>query len=247
MDFHASELNLAPVLDAAALTVEVAGNDSFAFLPYSSWFGSAASMLNRSIVLAANEGVLLVQDSFDVTDDDIDDGRGKVLQQAGPVWHFSPTDTPLTSPTGGGGEPAWVMSQGAGVNLFVAVDLASPGSPGHFDVGVQTVDVWSKNSQQSAFGKATLDTPGRYSFVSLLVPAVANHTARLSQEHRSDADGQRRNFVVSVAQHPSGSGVTASVSWPWETCSGASYCGRKVEMALGIQGDATWTVKRSRL
>ena len=69
LDYHASELNLAPVLNPLTLRGESKTNvnqkdtskDSCSFLEYSSWF-SPSSTLNRTMLLAAEEGTtVLVQ------------------------------------------------------------------------------------------------------------------------------------------------------------------------------------------
>ena len=237
LDYHASELNFAPVLGERALLVETAAasNDSIAFIPYSSWFAYDHS-LNRTMLLAADEGVVLVQDSLDVGASAVSGGQALA---AGPIWHFSPTVAPLTA-AATTVEPGWAMSQGSDINLFVALDLCSTPAADSADealeVGVQTVDVWSKDRQRTAYGRTALTSAGRRCFVSLLVPNRA-----------SDLRGQgHRSFTTAVAKTESG-GVIATVSWPSKTCAGSAYCGTKLELVLGASGADDWSVKRTQL
>ena len=145
----------------------------------------------------------------------------------------------------GTAEPPWVLSVGAAVNLCVSFQLHHPnataGDAGDaaplLHVDVQTVDVWEKNSQQTAFGSTLLATPGRYSFLSLLVPVRATDLP---------SSGAGRSFVSTIKH--TAQGVQASVTWAAPRCSsGAAYCGTKLELSLGDQGQGQWLVKRTKL
>ena len=104
---------------------------------------------------------MLVHDSLQVGDQTAQAGI-----TAGPIWHLGPVAPPLTGGDRGAGQ--WVLSQNASVNLFAQFSLEP--RPEALHVGVQCVDVWSKENQQTAYANVTL-TAGRHSFVSLLVPA----------------------------------------------------------------------------
>ena len=242
LDYHASELNLAPVLNPLTLRVESkanlnqkdsmhTSNDSCSFLEYSSWF-SPSSTLNRTMLLAAEEGVLLVQDYFDANE-----ATASASLNVGPVWHFSPSNTPLVR-NATDTETAWVMSKGAKVNLFVAIDIKSGSRSAVVDK--QTVDVWSKADQQSAFGRVTLEKSsaggGQVRAVSLLVPCKPTDIV----------DGHDRSFVTSIIQRSDGGEVAAMVSWPTSMCTGSSYCGTSLELRLGAQGGQQWNITRKK-
>ena len=91
----------------AVIPSELAGpDDSMVTMQYSCWFYCGISH-NRSLLLAAPEGVLLVRDTVAV-----EDSLQQQLQ-AGPVWHFGPAATPLQGRGRGG--LSWVQSQNASV------------------------------------------------------------------------------------------------------------------------------------
>ena len=170
---------------------------------------------------------MLVRDSLQVGDQTAQAGI-----TAGPIWHLGPVAPPLTGGDRGVGQ--WVLSQNASVNLFAQFSLEP--RPEALHVGVQCVDVWSKENQQTAYANVTL-TAGRHSFVSLLVPARA---ADVPQPH-----AQQRSFESTVVQ--SGSGVVATVRWPNAQCGGSPYCGTELRMTLGDDADEGWGVERRPL
>jgi hypothetical protein len=148
-----------------------------------------------------------------------------------------------------------VLSQGADVNLCVTIALGTDtGAAADLQVGVQALDVWSKKQQQTAFGRTRLTQPGRYSFVSLLVPVRA---ADLPPKHGATAESGgagkgQRSFVTSLSQHSAASGgkdtVAASVEWRAALCvSGSEYCGTRLDITLGTQGGAHWGIERTQL
>lgn len=219
---------------------------------YTSWFDVSIS-LNRTMVLAADEGVLLVHDILDVGT-----AVAAAALQAGPVWHFSPTLPPVVSweHRSAAGNLSWAMSQGAPVNLFVAIDLARPdrgaddaipiNGAGQFRMGVQTLDVWSKRAQRSAFGSAVLDCAGRWSFVSVLVPSRAVDTPASPLGNSGD-DDTSRSFDVAAKQTKDGAHVSVTVSWPLSRCaSNATYCGSRLQMIIDADSGA-WSVTRNKL
>lgn len=183
------------------------------------------------MVLAAEEGVLLVQDHFVAKE-----ATTFTSLNVGPVWHFSPSNTPVVRQATGS-ESAWVMSQGARVDLFVGIDIKSASRP--VTVGVQRVDVWGKNGQQSAFGRVTLEQSssegGRVWALSLLVPV----------KHSDVVNGHERSFVTSTTRSSDGEGVLMSVSWPLSMCQGSPYCGTRLEIRLGTQDGRQWNVTRT--
>ena len=149
------------------------------------------------------------------------------------------------------------MGQGAGVNLCVTIALDSTtGAPADLQVGVQAVDVWSKKQQQTAYGRVRLDKPGRYSFVSLLVPVRAadlpSHGTTTAQSAGGGDGKSLRSFNTSLTQQSGGgeegTTVAASVEWRAALCvSSSEYCGTRLDITLGTQGGAQWSVKRTRL
>ena len=151
VDYHASELNLAPTLRSAKVetSADGDGDDSFAHLGYTSWFSYDVA-LNRSMVLAGPEGALLVKDVLDVG---ATNAQGEAGMQAGPIWHFGPVAQPVLGSdsvsrssssdgggggSGGGGSNKWVLSQNASVNVCVVFSyrydsLPSGGAPSAAD------------------------------------------------------------------------------------------------------------------
>ena len=266
VDYHASELNLAPILQNA--TVDTAGDDSAALLSYTDWF-SYDVHLNRTMVLAGPEGVLLVRDVLDVGP-----AAAQAGMQAGPIWHFGPIAQPVAGSDSRAGasknngalgavSSKWILSQNASINLCIVFSHSCPGCSGRsgggattgpdssdLHVGFQTADVWSKPGQQSAYANTTL-TAGRHSFVSLLVPVRVSDIP--PQTHAGVAGDQpRRSFVTELTQ--SASGVVALVSWPRNLCAtGTPYCGTTVEIALNDgalsppSGATAWVVTRRPL
>jgi hypothetical protein len=151
--------------------------------------------------------------------------------QAGPIWHFGPVATPVTGWENTTlGSHSWVVSQNASVNLCVGFSLHSPGAPAapQLSVGFQTVDVWQKPGQQTAYGNTTL-TAGVHSFVSLLVPVQVSDLSA----------GDLRSFDSTIAQ--TDVGVTATVSWGKTQCKSSGFCGTAIDVVL--TGN-TWSVKR---
>ncbi len=241
VDYHASELNLAPILQSA--TVDTTGDDAVAQLAYTQWFGYDMS-LNRSMILAGPEGVLLVRDVLDIGTAAVETGM-----QAGPIWHFGPVAQPVVGgsdargalSSSGGSSDKWVLSQNASVNLCVVFnykhdagrsDGRVPMIPATSDlqVGFQTADVWSKSGQQSAYANTKLLSAGRHSFVSLLVPV---RVSDLPSQHTYGftEDRMLRSFETDLVQ--TATGVVATVRWPRSMCvSSSTYCGTTVEIAL---------------
>jgi hypothetical protein len=223
VDYHASELNLAPTLVSA--TVETQADDSLGRMQLTDWF-SYDVQINRTMLLAGAEGVLLVRDVVDVGP------TAAQGVQAGPIWHFGPVATPVL-----GGDKTlsghqWVLSQNASVNLCVAFSLHSLQEPSAvLTVGAQRVDVWSKPGQQSAFGNTTL-TAGRHSFASLLVPVRSSDLP----------PAVLRSFATTLAQ--TADGVTATVSWERAKCSASDFCGTALDITLT---DSNWSVHRRPL
>ena len=233
VDYHASELNLAPALrsataDSKPVATGAISQDSFASLHYSSWF-AYDMQLNRSLLLAGSEGVLLVSDVLDVGQE-----TAAKAMQAGPIWHFGPVAEPITSATEG-----WVASQNASVNLCVAFDMRHThrgnvtSAPLH--VGYQTVDVWSKPGQRTAFASTPLKGAGTYSFVSLLVPI-----------NGSDLPANtKRSFKTNITQTEDG--LSATVTWDESSCVGHNdYCGKQLDLHIGA-GGSSWEVQRHPL
>ena len=120
------------------------------------------------------------------------------------------------------------------VNVFVGFSLATSNSPDPVDVktGFQTVDVWSKTNQQTAYAQTAL-TAGMYSFVSLLVPVKMTDLPD---------NVKQQSFTTALTQSAHG-GVTASVSW--DHCTGSSYCDTTLQLTL--HGNGTWAASRSAL
>lgn len=260
VDYHASELNLAPTLRTA--TVDTKGDDSAALLSYTEWFSYDVT-LNRTMVLAGPEGVMLVRDVLDVGPTTAQAGM-----QAGPIWHFGPVAQPVSGnsrSSGGVGADSskWILSQNASINLCVVFSHSCPGcsrragggatagpDPSDLHVGFQTADVWSKPGQQSAYANTTL-TAGRHSFVSLLVPVRVSDLP--PQTYASVAGDQPpRSFETQLTQ--TAGGVVASVSWPRSLCTtGSPYCGTTMQIALNDgalsppSGATAWVVTRRPL
>ena len=127
---------------------------------------------------------------------------------------------------------AWILSQNASVNICVQFNLwqgdSAEGRP--LGANYQTVDVWSKKSQRTAFANATL-VPGFQSFVSLLVPVKVSDLSPTGL----------RSFQSTVSQ--SNEGVEATVSWDTSLCIGSEYCGTLLR--LQVKHNGSWSVLRS--
>ena len=115
-------------------------------------------------------------------------------------------------------------------------------------MNVQTLDVWEKKQQQTAYAKVKLSAPGRYSFLSLLVPVRASDLPAPPQRPTRPGFGSERSFTTSVSQSssPTGGAVSATVMWNRTLCVSASkYCGTQLDIKLGAQGGASWSVERT--
>eukprot|EP01052_Picozoa_sp_SAG31_P025078 SAG31_NODE_2176_length_6256_cov_1.835797_3_plen_873_part_00 len=228
VDFHASELNLAPSLVNA--TVLTKKDDSIAKMQYNSWFSFDVE-LNRTVLLAGAEGVLLVRDEVNVGA-----AAAQRKMRAGPVWHFGPVATPVQGDD-------WVLSQNASVNLCVSFGYNGP-DLSTANVGFQTVDVWSKERQQSAFATAMLSV-GRQEHVSLLVPVRVDDLPGQLDRQPTDNLDLLRSFESSISF--SNGCAMATVSWPLSRCVGSSYCGTKLQMTIDHAAIDLWAVVRSPL
>jgi hypothetical protein len=238
VDFHAAVLNLAPALTSAAVDTAVAvkangahaGNDSLATMRFSNWF-SFDIKLNRTMLLAGPEGVLLVRDTITI-------GASTATEshfRAGPIWHFGPVAQPIVNVTG---NQPWVMSQNASVNLCVIFSSMSPstGTASDLHVGVQTAAVWGKDQQRTTFASRILNEAGVYTFVSLLVPV-----------HASDLDRSSLRSFDATIDESERSGTTATVAWAKDRCRRSGiWCGTQLKMTLPRDGSAnTWNIART--
>ena len=87
-------------------------------MQYDGWFHYDTA-LNRSILLAGPEGVLLVEDRLAV-------GQSAIGAQAGPIWHLTPVAPPVVGHDATGTGAGWVLGQNASVNLCVSFGLRAP-------------------------------------------------------------------------------------------------------------------------
>lgn len=167
LDYHAQATQLAPTL----LSAQVVERDGVqrGTLRYAGWF-TPDTTLCRQLALTAS-GVLVVRDTLvpGAT------ARGLV---AGPLWHMASTQTPAAGPN-------WFNSAGGQLELLT---WFAPATARTF--GRQSVNIWSKDNQQTVFARQPLQ-PGRpVTFISVLLPhergtAADELAARISTDTAS--------------------------------------------------------------
>ena len=154
LDYHAQATQLDPTL-ISAKTEERDGLQR-GTLHYSGWF-TPDTTLCRQMALTST-GVLIVRDTLVPGEA----ARGMV---AGPLWHMASTNTPLAGPN-------WFNSVGGKIELFT---WFAPVASRTF--GTQTVNVWSKDNQQTVFARQPLQPGHPVSFISALIPHDRSTTA----------------------------------------------------------------------
>jgi hypothetical protein len=192
VDYHASELQLLPRLQHAVgeSSPDPASGDCYGEMVYTDWYANGVPH-SRRMVLAADEGVLVVWDTMAPNE-------ALGAQRGGPIWHFGPEIDPVVTTTMG---RLAVQSSGADVNLLVRYDFALYGTDGGrlrgtdlrygsdakrdngtsgrgearkrsqtCQVGFQTAGVWPHREQRTAFCVVDMLPRAQHSFVSVLVP-----------------------------------------------------------------------------
>jgi hypothetical protein len=113
------------------------------------------------------------------------------------------------------------------MNVAVCFFLLETSSGGpKMDVGVQTVDVWSRNGQKTAFARTVLKAGVNVSIVSVLIP-VANSSASSSLPTcmvRQINEGKAAGGFVAQAGFGAGGwlAVTMDASGTWSVERGAA-------------------------
>jgi hypothetical protein len=234
-------------------------------MAYSEWF-SPDSSATRTIVLTGAEGVLVVRDV-------LVPGAGLDGSQTGPVWHFSPANTPVVSNTPL--DEAMVMGQGASLNAMIRFDVAAfPAGKGcgagkalalyhPWSVGFQNYDAWDKPGQKSGYARTTAAAGLVHTFVSVLVPVINTSHARWICSNSSSSSSNRMfdaaprlrcdraNLLISMLSIPpsvtivqSCTGMNATIKWD----TGGVTKSVTVQMKDGATiPEPSWIVHRSSM
>lgn len=172
LDFHAHAVQLCPTLLDAK--VEQRGQDQYGVMRFSGWF-TADTTLRRQMVLTGS-GVLIVRDV-------LVPGEMAKGMVAGPIWHMGPVAEPRAGPN-------WFNSSGGKTELLTWFEPSQGRS-----FGFQTVNVWSKDHQQTVFAKQTLETGKSVCFVTVLVPHEPSADAAALADKISAEDAVGRSSI----------------------------------------------------